>query len=365
MDEQTKTCSCDCRVLIFLFALSLLVFLRVVILQYEPYTFLPADDGWMATLTTSLVEDGDFDMKNQLGGQVEETQRQIALGKKGEWYSIHEYLISVAAVPFYLLFGINGFLVFNVLCAVLGVLLVYQLVRPYSSEKVAFLCASLLCFTTVYSSFVYHFSIDIFAALLFLWAVLLLFRERHMLAGFVWGLAVLGRLATGVTFPAVLLFLFMKKDQPFSKKLFSFCLGGLPFFLIWSLSNHLMFGGIFETSYSHWALVENNELVRVSQTVQFHVPFFEGLGKLLFDPQAGVFVSAPLLILALFLGFKPLLRKARAEATFIAVSFLCFLGFYAKLVSAVYTEDGNRFFIGVLMLFALPLAAAIENIRKP
>src|SRR5690606_15577473 len=90
-----------------------------VLSQYKPYTFGDYDPGWMIFTTQSLVEDFDLDLKNQLENNPENIGGQIALGKAGEWFPLHEWLISLFGVPFYLLFGVPGTLLCNMLMSLM------------------------------------------------------------------------------------------------------------------------------------------------------------------------------------------------------------------------------------------------------
>ena len=352
------------KFLIWVFLLTLVVFLRPLLKDYGQESFLVADDGWMATLTVSLVEDADFDLKNQLNQDPSLAQGQIALGKNGEWFSIHNPLVSVVAIPFYLLLGVNGFLVMNYLLSSLGVLFTFCLGRRVASREAALLATCLLTFSSVFGSYVYHFSIDVFGVTLLLSATLALFSGRYSFAGFLWGASVLGRLANGITFPAVIAFFVFRYFASKNKGMtgFSrFLLGGIPLFLLWAWGNYSMYGGAFETSYSRWGVLEGEGLVMMSQADLFRVPFFEGLYTLLFLPNSGVILSAPIVILAFLFGVRGLCSHAPAEAAFFIGVWVLLLGFYSNLAHSTYSLDGNRFFMSAILLSVLPLSLAFED----
>lgn len=72
----------------------------------------------------SIVEDGDLDLGNQLHNNPSQPADQTSQGKNGEWYPLHEFPMPVLTVSFYLLFGINGCLIFNVIVSISLMILV-------------------------------------------------------------------------------------------------------------------------------------------------------------------------------------------------------------------------------------------------
>src|SRR5436190_4885584 len=86
--------------------------------KHRPLTFLVGDGPYYAATAVSILHDHDLDLRNQLRGGLEVHGRQIALGPNGAWYPKHPLLMPLAALPFLALFGMDGFLLFNL--AVLG-----------------------------------------------------------------------------------------------------------------------------------------------------------------------------------------------------------------------------------------------------
>src|SRR5262245_33653106 len=78
-------------------------------LRYSPAMYYEGDCPYYISTTLSIGHDFDIDLRNQLRGGLEVHGKQIALGRKGEWYPKHPLLMPVLALPFYAFFGMPGF----------------------------------------------------------------------------------------------------------------------------------------------------------------------------------------------------------------------------------------------------------------
>src|SRR5262249_27750854 len=96
---------------------------------YRPHTFLIGDCQYYAATAISILIDRDLDLRNQLAGGVEVHDLQISRGPHGEWYPKHPIVMPVASVPLLALFGIDGFLIGNVIVLVALGLVLYELAR--------------------------------------------------------------------------------------------------------------------------------------------------------------------------------------------------------------------------------------------
>src|SRR5262245_39360339 len=148
----------------------------------------------MVSTVMSIVEDRDLDLRNQLHNDPNQAADQTALGVNGEWFPLHEYLMPVMTVPLFLLGGINGCLFFNVIVNCALMMLLYYLCARHVQPLTAFVAVTLIAFSTLFLDYSYSYSLDVFAAFLLVAAYSSLVSGRPVLAGFVWGLAVLGRM---------------------------------------------------------------------------------------------------------------------------------------------------------------------------
>ena len=90
----------------------------------EHFSFLIGDCPYYALTSESLLKDGDFNLGNQLaqgksGAEFHEKLRShngfFALSPDGRVVPKHSVLMPLLALPFRVVFGWYGFLVFNVL----------------------------------------------------------------------------------------------------------------------------------------------------------------------------------------------------------------------------------------------------------
>src|SRR5439155_8086015 len=106
--------------------------------------------------------DGDLDLRNQLKGGLEVHQRQVALGRGGEWYPKHPILMPVLSVPFYAALGTGGFLAFNLLIFSLLGTVVWALCRRHASSGLATLSTLMILGGTFLRAYIYNYSPDVF-----------------------------------------------------------------------------------------------------------------------------------------------------------------------------------------------------------
>lgn len=335
------------------------------LLSYEPFTFASADPGWMVTAVQSLAEDGDIDLRNQLGGDPQRAEDQVARGVRGEWYPVHEPLIVFLTLPFYLLFGINGCLVFNFLTSWALALLCYALCRARYPSAAALAAAGFAVCGTIVQRYSYSYSVDVLGAMFAAGAALSYLQRRFSLCGMLLGLSVAARLGNAAALPAFALALILSPRGFDKKALGALVLGGAPIAALWLLGNHYMFGNILATSYSNWAPAAGGELIVSSQFSLFEVPTAARVLSLLLDPKTGLFAGFALMPLALLLGLPLLWSRERDAALLTASMLICYLLFFSFYSASDRTSGGNRYLLALVPLLALCLAAAIERCLTP
>lgn len=344
--------------------------------EYQPYTFANADPGWTITVVESLVRDFDLDLKNQLLGDVSQTGGQIALGKEAQWYPVHEWLMPLMTIPFYLFFGVNGCLIFNILASVSLVSLSYCVSVHFSSRVNALIASLLIGLTTSIVNYVYSYSLDIFGALLLLCAYYFTLQKKSFLAGLIWGFSVIGRIGNIITFPGIVLLLFnfgIKKEsgknaqEPFYVEFGKFIKGGILPAIIFLFSNYIMFGSAFSSSYQNWLVYDGDSAVLKSQFEIFSRPLLDGVLRSLILPPHGFFCGALVTIPAVIVGLPLLYCRNREGDRAVVFSLL-----YLLLAQAIFYGKfagfpgglGNRYMLSSVALFAIPLSVTIEQIIR-
>jgi hypothetical protein len=341
--------------LVSLFIMSLYVWAN-----YEPYTYGNGDPGWMMLATISLVEDLDLDLKNQLNLDPKRAWDQVSLGARGEWYPLHEWLISLYAVPWYYLFGLNGTLLSNMCLSLLIVLLTYDLSVRFFSPLISFFCTVLTYVTSLLLPYTYSFSVDVFGVFLTLLSLALLFRNRYLLAGLFISMSIIGRNIYALLLPAYICLIihrcyFYQKDasshsfdwSKTGKNVLFFIAGGLPGLFCFLLMNYLQYGSVFSLSYQNWMRYDQERSIFVMASHSFNRSILEGLKNLFFSPKEGLFTGIPLLVLGLIFGTSTLYKKAPYLLTFFLISFFS-LGLFVVQFQGFPGSPGNRY----LMLFA-------------
>ncbi len=365
------------RTSLFLFICLTLVYGAHVIHEYKPYTWAHADPGWMVSTVMSIVEDHDLDLRNQLHNDPNQAADQTSLGKNGEWYPLHELLMPVLTVPFYILLGIDGCLVFNVLVSILFMIVIFQLCSRHVSTESAFAGTVLIAFPTLFLDYTYSYSLDVFSAFLLILAYWCAVSRRFVLTGFVWSLAIYARLPNVVTLAGLLPFLLLplQEDDPQAARsrnsgrvlgrvrpcLLSLA-GAVPVALCFVTSNWLMFGSAFTTSYDRWQhFVGGNQAVVTSQRGAFSCSLLDRLPGVLADPKSGLLIGAPLILVALAFGARSFWQKARSEMIMLSLVSLALLILFGKYCNSYPGTLGNRYLMPIAALSALPLSMAIQT----
>jgi len=355
------------RILGFLIVCLILVYGMHVVQEYKPWTFALYDPGWMVSTAMSIAEDGDLDLRNQLKNDPSQAADQTSLGKNGQWYPLHEFLMPLATVPFFMAFGINGCLIFNVLILTLSMVLLFKLCARHVDAQRAFIATVLTAFQTLFLSYAYSYSLEVFGTFLLLVAYWCAVKCKPMVTGFVWGLATYARLANAVTMIGFLIFLYCNTNRKNRRQSAGradwvmFLLGGAPLGICFFATNWFMFGSPMTTSYDRWQHFVNGQGVVSSQRGAFSFSILERLPNLLMDQKSGLLIGAPLIILAIVFGMRPLWHKARDEAILLILTCCSLILLFSKYSYAVPGTTGNRYLMPVVALCAIPLAFAVQN----
>ncbi len=328
---------------------------------YQPYSFLAYDPGWQATVVSSIVEDGDLDLRNQLNWDPKQAGDQTAQGINGEWFPVHEWLEPLVSVPFYLAFGPNGLLVVNVLTMLALCGGSYLLAARFASVEAAFLSALLFGLTPACIAYSYSYSIDVFGAALAIWGVILVLDRKGLPAGLVMGFAVLGRTANATIALLCSCYAVASWRQFGVRRLVGFACGATVPAYIFLFANNSMFGAPFTVSYARFQDYVSGSLVSYSQTGSFSLPATRAFFDILVTGEHSLFVMHPLGFLGLLAGWKCLQGRFPEKILLISViaqnviMFTCYQrGFPGS--------PGNRYLFVTCSIAAVPLASWIDSV---
>jgi hypothetical protein len=362
------------RVRTFLIICVLLVYGTFVVREFRDYNFALYDPGWMVSTVMSIVEDGDLDLRNQLKHDPGLAADQIALGKDGQWFPLHEFVMPVVTVPFYFAFGIFGCLIFNIIISVLLIIAVFELCSRHVAYQSAWIAAALTAFTTLFLNYTYSYSLDVFGAFLLVVAYWCLVKRRFLSAGIFLGLATYARFANAVAIIGFVLFILLEIVHPAAGEksgfkrilpVLYFVAGGLPAAVCFMVTNWLMFGSPTTTGYDRWLHFVNGQAVITQQSGAFSCSILENLSGVLMAKKSGLMTGAPLILVAVAFGVRGFWAKARNEAVLGAAVSVALIALFSMYCNAVPGEPGNRYLMPVVALCAIPLAFAVEQAMHP
>ena len=316
--------------------------------------FIKGDSHYYQAVIISLLDDGDLLLANNIEA-TDPLNGQLAVGKDG-LVPKHPIFMSLVSIPFYKVLGNRGLLLFNVIDCVILVLLIFKLNRLFVNGLLACLTSVLYATATLIYNYVYNYSPDIFATVLILAGVNLVFRKRYYSGALCLGLSVFAKLPNVVLAGIALLYAswMMLTDRPdqtgavlrnnwlhLACALACFALALAPFAYV----NYRLFGSPVITGYQRTA--EHGTVageVRISDHMnKFNQPFFAGASRLLMDPNSGILPTNPILILA-FLGLLHLPKSSDRYSVYLIIA-LCFAQFmtFAKYDDWQTSEFSNRF----------------------
>jgi hypothetical protein len=316
--------------------------------------------------TRSVADDRDLDMRGQAslhlyegstpGVSLSESESVVALGRHGEMYPKHPWLLAVMGAPFYRLWQENGMLALNGIFLLALAAAMFALAHAAgAAPRICAVAAVLLGASPVLTAFSYGISIDVpgtaFAAL----GLAALCWRFPTLAGLLFGLAILARVTHGC-----LLFgaLFLLSDWRAAVR---FACGLLPPIGALMAMNWHMFGGAFEMSYNHVLVLVQGEHATASHGDLFDRSLVSGLLDQLCEWPHGLLFSAPVAVLG-WLGIPWLVRRAPALALSLVVAATSLYVLFASYVYANDSPFGLRFLLPLIGLAAAPLAVLLERL---
>lgn len=345
---------------VVLAGLFLALFTQVAI-KYNPNTFLFRDGSFYAQTNRAIVEgltlrQEAFQPKSWYDGSlpwyqnVDDAWSNISVGKNGEWYPKHSWLMPVFSTPFYLVSGPLGLLFFNLLMMVLGLYASYRIAARFYGTAPAAVAIIIISFAPVVPYLTYSYSHDVFYATLIAGGFALLLFNRPILGGALLGLSLVAKITNAVIVLPISIAIVIGNPTVFFRALIA---GAVPL-ASFAIANWYMYGAPWITSYHRILTVSNGVPEIVSYNNAFDLPFAEGVKRYFSVSNEGeVWHQAYIPILA-YLGVIALFFRAPVIATGLLVGVIGFLVAFAK-----YRYGGARFFMTNVFLAAIPLTAGI------
>lgn len=343
--------------------------------EFWAHTYIKGDSYYYRAAIISLLEDGDLLVANNVS--YDPLSGQLAVGQAG-LVPKHPILLSLLALPFYLVAGTPGLLLFNLFMTLLLMVLLLRFNQLFMPAAPAFVVTFLYGVATLFFNYAYNFSPDILSTLLLLGGLYLLFRERTAYAAVLLGLSIFAKPLNLLPVGLIgLYFLWMQINRAGNEAaahrltvnwrnilLFAGCfaLGLLPFLV----ANYLLFGLPWVTGYQRIAVAGAlpGEIVLSSHVNHFNQPLLPGLYYLLFHPNKGLLTTNPLLLLAIPGLFNLLRAPRRPELVLLAVISGAMLLLMARYDYWYTSHFSNRFLMLTVALSAPFTGWTIQRLAR-
>jgi hypothetical protein len=249
--------------------------------------FLIGDCPFYAATVESLVRDGDWDLRNQLPGELKDHVNFFALSKDGRLVIKQSTLMPLLSLPFFAVFGSKGFLIFNVFQVFV---LIFGIAQLAGNSPWARLLALAGYLSTPFLAYTYNYSPDILGAALVVWAYVFAIRRWAILCGLLAGLAIWAKVYLALVILPAGIIVVPQGWRAVLGSAIAAAAALTPMFLI----NAHLYGAPWITGYDREARVGPDGFELGEHYSRFHQPIVSGLGNLLFDKKIGMLQTAPL-----------------------------------------------------------------------
>ncbi len=312
----------------------------------RPDAFLLGDCPYYAATAESLVQDGDWDIRNQLPGELENHEGFFALSKDGRIVPKHSVLMPILSIPLYLIFGKLGFLLFNL---VQLFALIYGMMILADGGSGARLLALAGYISTPFLAYTFNYSPDLFATALMVWSYICAQKKCPIACGLLAGLAVWAKVYLGLLLLPLALVLMPQGSKAMLKCSLAAGFALLPMLAI----NAHLFGSPLVTGYDRDARIVAEGFTVTEHYSRFNQPILNGLGNLFFDSQIGMLRTAPLWFiwpLGLAVAWRARTLRTRLSLLAMTLTLLLNLVFFARYDEWNASLFGNRFLFPALAL---------------
>ena len=322
--------------------------------------FMKGDCYYYRAVIVSIVEDGDFQLENNVPDPL---IGQLAVGQKG-FVPLHSILMPLVSLPFYLLFETPGLLLFNILACMILIVLIFELNCLFFPRIIALITTLLYATATLLLDYTYNYSPDVFATALLLGGLYLILCGKYYWGTIPLALSIFAKIPNAALVGVILLYavytiwkgegtkISIKDD--FRKKLTTTLIMGAVFILAnipFAYSNYLFFGSPIITGYQRMAVAgPNGQVLIVDHVNKFNQPLFKGMYQVLFDIGNGTLLTNPVLILA-FAGAL-LIKNFKAQDKIYWILAICLIQFFtiAKYDEWATSHFSNRFLMAFIVL---------------
>lgn len=313
--------------------------------------FLIGDCPYYAATAESLVHEGDWDLRNQLPGDLKDHEGFFALSKDHRVVPKHSTLLPIVSIPFYLLMGKAGFLVFNLVQIFLLIWGITQLAGNNPAARLLSLAGYL---STPFLAYTFNYSPDVLGTVLVVWSFVFGMRERPLLCGLLAGLAIWAKIYLAIVLLPLAIIILPRGWRPTLRCALAAVVAVLPMLVI----NAHLFGSPSITGYDRDARITPDGFTVTEHYSRFNQPLLAGLGNLFFDERIGMLCTAPLWFLWPIGAVVACRSRCWPRSQTVAISLAIVLNL---LIFATYDEWSASAFGNRFLFPALALGLAVQS----
>lgn len=343
--------------------------------QLAPNTWMFRDGRFYANVTTTIAEDLTLEQhrfaaswySGTLGWNrdLDPGWSNVALGRNGEHWPKHPYVLPVLASPLYFALGLPATLLFNLM--MFGVIAagLFRFARAYAEPESAAISVALFVFATIVVGSAYDFSTDVLMLALFSQGLAAVKERRGAWAGVAMGLCVMIKPTALMLLPSLVLLFFERTDARggspdrvvTQRELVRSLIGGTVVLALFALANTWMYGRPWWSGYNRTLVTAHGAPALASHTDSFSVPFEQGLERVLYGDYGLV---AAFGVLAVSVPGLVVLLRERPRAAIAAVLGVAL----SLLVFSLYVYEGHRFHWPALALLVPAIATSLAWIGR-
>ncbi len=363
------------RVALSIAIFAVLAAVASVSVQLAPNTWMFRDGRFYANVTTTIAEDLTIEQhrfaaswySGTLGWNhdLDPGWSNVALGRNGEHWPKHPYVLPFFASPLYFALGLPATLLFNLFMYGVIAAGLFRFARAYAEPESAALASALFVFATIVIGSAYDFSTDVLMLALFAQGLAAVKERRGVWAGIAMGLCVVIKPTALMLLPSLVLAFFERTEDAAApperartrRELVRSIAGGSVVLGLFALANTWMYGRPWWSGYNRTLVTAHGAPSLASHTDAFSVPLEQGFHRVMYGDY-GLLAAFGVLALAVP-GLLVLLRSRPrvAVAAIVGVSL-------SLVVFSLYVYEGHRFHWPALALLVPAIATTFAWLAR-
>jgi len=343
---------------------------------YGPNTWIVRDGRFYVNANTTIVEHGSLDQRAYCNSwytrriswnaDMDAGWSNLALGRNGQHYPKHTWLLPLLSTPFFAAFGLAGTLVFNLLVFACVAGLIARFSLAFVRADAAALTGAAFCVATSVREYAYDYHVDVLLLALGTGGFAAVVARRPAVAGMLLAATLVIR-PTSLLYvvPAIVLLFSRPGSEPPSPQsarerwlpVVRAAVGGAVVLAVAAVVNTVLFGRPWWTGYNRTIVLVGGVPQVQSAVNAFSTKLAVGLPRLLMGAY-GVRHKLTLLAFAVP-GMITLYRTRRRYARTVLATSIASIFVFAK-----YNWEGERFLFLAAMTLAPALALTFDSSER-